>query len=136
MASTGNIELQLRGIELLTGAVFVPDEALPLVNFSFSIDVESKVDAEERLVFVIVTVTVLSEDERVRYGSIAVSNIYHIANFREFITLNGEDNFELPKELSDLLRHMSISTTRGVMFSTFKGTFLHNALLPIFDQGF
>jgi hypothetical protein len=32
-----------------------------------------------------------------------------------------------------MLNRISISTTRGAMFSTFKGTFLHAAILPIVD---
>jgi uncharacterized protein YbbC (DUF1343 family) len=32
-----------------------------------------------------------------------------------------------------MLNSISLSTTRGAMFSTFKGTFLHGAVLPIID---
>ena len=34
------------------------------------------------------------------------------------------------------LNSISISTTRGMMFSAFRGTFLHNAILPLIDPAF
>ncbi len=39
----------------------------------------------------------------------------------------------IPDSLSEILNSVSISTTRGVMHSTLKGTFLNNAILPIID---
>ena len=52
---------------------------------------------------------------------------------KEVVTIIEEKNFKLTEELKDVLNSISISTTRGVMFSTFKGTYLHNALLPVVD---
>jgi hypothetical protein len=39
----------------------------------------------------------------------------------------------LPSGIIDLLNSVSVSTVRGMMFSAFKGTFLHNAVLPVID---
>ena len=38
---------------------------------------------------------------------------------------------DLPQEFITLLNSIALSTTRGVMFSQFRGTVLHNAILPI-----
>ena len=40
---------------------------------------------------------------------------------------------ELPTDIIVTINSISISTIRGIMFSTFKGTYLHNAFLPIID---
>lgn len=41
---------------------------------------------------------------------------------------------KLPKKAFDTLNDIAISTVRGLMFSSFRGTFLHNAILPIVDS--
>lgn len=54
-------------------------------------------------------------------------------NFNEVIHADAEGIVTLPQDLADILNSISISTTRGLMFSAFKETFLHNAFLPIID---
>lgn len=40
-----------------------------------------------------------------------------------------------PDNILVTFNSISISTMRGLMFAQFKGTFLHNAILPIIDPG-
>jgi hypothetical protein len=40
---------------------------------------------------------------------------------------------KLPSDIIIAMNSISISTIRGIMFSTFKGTYLHNAFLPVID---
>lgn len=129
-----NIDLQLKSIELLKGAIslpIVPDVSLN--NFNFNISLESKADATNKLLFVIVSVEVRSEDQNHVLGSLAVSCIYSVANFDKVVKIEVDGKLDMPQPLIEILNSISISTTRGVMFSTFKGTFLHNAYLPIVD---
>jgi hypothetical protein len=67
------------------------------------------------------------------FSSIDRSNIYEILNFVDVIKISTDGKLDIPQALIEVLNSISISTTRGVMFSTFKGTFLHNAVLPIID---
>ena len=83
--------------------------------------------------FVIVSVEIRSEDQNHILGSLAVSCIYSIVNFDEVIKIEADGKLDIPQPLVEILNSISISTTRGVMFSAFKGTFLHNAFLPIVD---
>ena len=58
--------------------------------------------------------------------------IFEVENFADFINEeNGDVN--LPEILSNSLNSITLSTVRGLMFSGFKGTFLHNAILPVID---
>jgi hypothetical protein len=84
-------------------------------------------------VFVIVTVEVKSEDQNYLLGSLAISCIYNIVNFDEIIKIDPSGRIDIPQPLIEILNSFSISTARGVMFTSFKGTFLHNAFLPIID---
>ncbi len=129
-----NVEMQIRAIELLKESFNVP--AVPknsITTIKFNIRVESKADAANKLVFVIVHVEIGNEDHSIVLGEISVSCIFEIINFDEVIRIEENGKFDIPPRLIETLNVVSISTTRGVMFSTFKGTFLHGAVLPILD---
>jgi hypothetical protein len=128
------VDLQLKSIELLKGSISLPSvPEVSLNNFNFNISLESKADATNKILFVIVSVEIRSEDQNHVLGSLAVSCIYSIVNFDEVVKIEADGKLDIPQPLVEILNSISISTTRGVMFSTFKGTFLHNAFLPIVD---
>jgi len=128
------VDLQLKSIELLKGSISLPSiPEVSLNNFNFNISLESKADATNKFLFIIVSVEISSEDQNHILGSLAVSCIYSIASFDEVVKIEADGKLDMPQQLVEILTSISISTTRGVMFSTFKGTFLHNAFLPIVD---
>jgi len=129
-----NAEMQIRAIELLNGSLHLP--AAPntaIATFNFNIGIESKVDAPNKLVFVIVHVEIKNDDYSLVLGALSVSCIFEIVNFDEVIKIEENGTLTIQQPLIETLNSISISTTRGVMFSTFKGTFLHGAVLPIID---
>jgi len=129
-----NVEMQIKAIELLNGSLQLPAEPNAVVtNFNFNISIESKADAPNKLVFVIVNVEIKNDDNSIVLGALSVSCIYEIVNFDEVIKIEENGKLDIPQRLIETLSIISISTTRGVMFSTFKGTFLHVAILPIID---
>ncbi len=129
-----NVEMQLRAIELLNGSLNLPTNPnTPITNFNFNINIESRADAVNKLVFVIVHVEIKNDDHSVILGALSVSCIFEIVNFEDVIKVEADGKVNIPQRLIETLNIISISTTRGVMFSTFKGTFLHSAVLPIID---
>lgn len=129
-----NVEMQIRAIELLNGSLSLPVKSnTPVTNFNFNINIESRADAVNKLVFVIVHVEIKNDDHLVVLGALSVSCIFEIVNFEDVIKLDSDGKVNIPQRLIETLNIISISTTRGVMFSTFKGTFLHGAVLPIID---
>lgn len=129
-----NIEMQLKAIELLNNSIILPPNAkTPITNFNFNLNIESKADVTKKLVFVIVNVEIKNDDQSLIIGTISVSCVYEIFNFEEAIKIEVDGKINMPPKLVETLNIISISTTRGVMFSTFKGTYLHNAFLPIID---
>lgn len=126
--------MQLKSIELLKGSISLPSiPEASLNNFNFNISLESKADANNKFLFAIVSVEIRSEDRNYILGSLAVSCIYSVVNFDEVVKIEADGKIDIPQPLVEILNSISISTTRGVMFSMFKGTFLHNAFLPIVD---
>jgi hypothetical protein len=129
-----NVEMQIRAIELLNGSLNLPaNPNTPVTNFNFNISIESRADAVNKLVFVIVHVEIKNDDYSIVLGALSVSCIFEIVNFKDVIKVEADGKVNIPQRLIETLNIISISTTRGVMFSTFKGTFLHSAVLPIID---
>ena len=133
-----NMEFQVRGIEILDIELKNPEIQLPTEPvFHYNINVLHKINPENKLVFVIVEVNVLNEDKQTLLGKIRVSNVFHVVNFDEFKGDKTDSTVSFPKEIIDVFNSIAISTTRGVMFTSFRGTFLHNAVLPVIDpKGF
>ena len=128
------VEMQIRAIELLDSALTLPvNPNISITNFNFNLAIETKADNTNKLLFVIVSVEVRNDDQSLVLGSVRVSCIYNILNFEELIKTNETGVIVINPLLLEILNSVSISTTRGVMFSTFKGTFLHSAVLPIID---
>jgi len=127
-------EVRLQGIELLKGTLSLPPTMdVSVANFNFTINVGSKVDTQNKLIFMIVDVEIRSEDQLHLLGALSVSCIYYVDNYEKIVKVLADGRLDLPKNFLDALNSISVSTTRGVLFSTFKGTFLHNAILPIIN---
>jgi hypothetical protein len=131
------VSFKLKGIELLD--VSLKHQEKPLVGeviFNYNISLEHRIKAENNLIVVIASVDILNSDKSVSYGSLKASCIFDIMNLSKFIDVENK-KLNLPNEILISLNSISISTVRGIMFSQFKGTFLHNACLPIIDpKGF
>lgn len=129
-----DVELQIKAIELLNSSITLPaNPNKPITNFNFNIEIESRIDEPKKRIFVIVHIEVKNEDESIVLGSLSVSCIFEIANFSEVVKIEAGGKVSIPQELIDTINSIAISTTRGVMFSLFRGTFLHGAVLPIID---
>jgi hypothetical protein len=125
-------EYHLKGIELIRCTINTPEGA-PAPNFNFSISLQTQLDAMPRTLTVIVNVDVISDDQKNVFGSISVNYVYQIINFEEAFKLDAQNQYEIPPKLLEAIGSTSLSTTRGIMYSLFKGTFLNNALLPLID---
>lgn len=124
---------QIKGIDLLDVKLNHPKEPLPVqTTFHFNIGVEQKISFENKLIIAIVSVEIMHEDHETRLASLKASCIFEIANFEDFINKESQQ-LSIPDTIVVTLNSISLSTVRGIMFSQFKGTFLHNAILPIID---
>lgn len=133
MNRTEQIEFQIKAIELLDSSISAPDKPFSGNRlFQFDISVEHRISLEKRLIKVICSVTVHDESKETRFGNIRTSCTYEIQDLPKYYN-KKEKRFDLPEQIITSLNTISISTTRGVMFSFFSGTFLHNAVLPVIN---
>jgi hypothetical protein len=130
---SASIAFQIKTIELLDSSLVAPAQPLSTNTvFQFDINLEHRLNIDNNLVIVVCSVSVLNENKDQLMGQLKSSCIYLVEKLRDHIGENSK-SLRLPDDFIITLNSESISTTRGLMFSLFRGTFLHNAVLPIID---
>lgn len=131
MKKEKEILFQLKGLELLDVKLVHQVKPLPSqLIFNFDISLEHRINVEKKMVVVVTSVAILHEDKNTLLGSIKASCVFEIQNILEFVDEKSKE-IKMPNDILTTLNSISISTVRGIMFSQFKGTFLHNAHLPL-----
>ena len=126
-----NVNFQLKGIELIAINLNQPQIPLPPERgYNFNINIEQRINNEEKLVIVTTSIELIHEADKQCHASIKVSCIFLVENFQAFYSATN-NQVKLPDQFIVTLNSISLSTTRGIMFSQFKGTFMHNVFLPI-----
>lgn len=131
--NTDNLNFQLRGMEILDSCLIAPTSPLPSnPKFQFDLSIEHRVNLENNLVIVICKVGIQSESKEILYGELSGSCIFFIEMLDEYF-VQETNQLTLPDNFVVTLNSVTISSIRGLMFSFFRGTFLHQAVLPIID---
>jgi hypothetical protein len=126
-----NISFAVTGIELLDYAITSPHKAIANgTSYKFDLNIEHRFNIEQKRVFVVVAVRVHADGIESELASANVSCIYNIHNLENFVE---EKKVKFPDDFIVTLNSISLSTVRGVLFTLFRGTFLHNVILPILD---
>lgn len=128
-----NTGFQIKAIELLDYVLNAPKQ--PLQNnpvFKYDIQLQQRINNEKNLVIVLCGVSIFDESKNQNYGKIKVSCIYEVPKLKSFSD-NNTNQVSFPEQFINTLNSSSISTTRGIAFSLFRGTFLHNAIIPVID---
>ena len=126
-----NINFQLKGIELVSFTLNPPPTLLnPERVYNFEINIEQRINPDEKQVNVFVSIDLIYDADKQCHASIKTSCLFLVENLPEF-TSPTSNLVELPDQFIVTLNSISLSTTRGIMFSQFKGTYMHPAILPI-----
>ena len=126
-----NINFRLKNIEIAQSSLTAIDYALPDdVIFKFNINIEHLVNIDQNLNVIKPNVAIFVEDEQSILDNLSVNLVFEIEDLANYAI---EKEVKLPSDIIIAMNSISISTLRGIMFSTFKGTYLHNAILPVID---
>lgn len=129
---TVTAKYQLKNIEIIEQHLYILNKPLDkIVNYNFDINLEHSVDVINKNLIVNTSISILKEDDE-KLGSFRSLCIFHIENLESFVVKKTKQ-IDLPKDFITTLNSISISTTRGLLFSNFRGTILHSAILPIVD---
>lgn len=98
--------------------------------FQFDISLEQRIISKENAIIVICTIGILNDNRDQQLSRVKSSVIFEVVDLENYTDKkSGEVN--LPEEFRVSLNSIAISTSRGIMFSFLRGTYLHNAILPI-----
>jgi hypothetical protein len=128
---TQNISFRLKNIELIQYNIKPIDYILsPDVIFKFTINIEHLVNIKDNIIAIKPNIEIFTEENETILGTLTASLVFEFDNLSAFVI---ENEIKLPLDIIIAINSLSISTVRGIMFSTFKGTYLHNAFLPVID---
>ncbi len=126
-----NISFQFETIELLEFSMITPDKEVEAkTQYKLDINIEHRFNIEYNRIFVILSIDIIDENNDAKLSSFKISCVYNIKDLNEFV---NDNKLSLPDEMITTLNSISLSTCRGILFSSLKGTFLHNVILPIID---
>ena len=72
----------------------------------------------------------------INFNTPEIQNSFHQVlkqKFIEFPSSSEKKKIDIPENFIITINSVALSTTRGLMFSLFKGTFLQGAILPLLD---
>lgn len=128
-----NLEFKISGIELIEKSFHTPtlnDSRLPDTQFELAINIS--IDKPNKRIINSLKVLVKSADDNAIVATITVMCTFEITNFEEVVIVSDE-SVTMPDPIIETLNIITIGTTRGIMFNEFKGTWLHNNILPVID---
>jgi hypothetical protein len=127
------VSLHFTGIDLLDFKLVQLEQPVQeFKSFSFNISMEQRIAHEQKLVLVVATILVTDKPDGIVLGSVKTCCIFEVGNMEDFMD-PASKVVTLPEMAVTTLNSLSISTSRGIMYGLFKGTFLHAAFLPIID---
>ncbi len=124
------LSFRIKGIEIIDFAMTAPTETVQVSQFNFDMQFRSLVNATEQMTTIFAEIVIKSE-QNVQLGRYSAAFRFTIDEIDKILADKGA---EIPQPLLSLLLGISVSTLRGLMFASFRGTFLHNAILPLVNM--
>jgi hypothetical protein len=125
---------KLHGIELISFSVYPqPDREYPKSVFEFNINQEQKTNDEKKIIIVFTSVTIRASGNETILASIYVACGFEFSSFEEIFKKNTAGIYLIPQDLSTSINRISIATTRGILYSQLRGSYLQGSTIPILD---
>ncbi len=126
-------EFSIKGIEIVNSMIKAPPEGGTALTFNFDMQFRTIPNAQENVMTVFSDVVIKDLESKVQVGQYSAVFHYSVIDLGKLLVKVDRKNPDLPEPLLRTLLGISASTLRGLMFGAFKGTFLHNAILPVLD---
>ncbi|AFM04026.1 hypothetical protein Fleli_1608 [Bernardetia litoralis DSM 6794] len=128
------MQFKIVALDILEANLIAPPQNLSKeIIFQFDINIEHRWNTDDEIFIVVTTVSIFSNDKEHLLSKFKTNTVFKIAELAKHVdTANSKNN--MPTDVILDLNELAISTTRGSLFSFLKGTYLHNAILPIINQ--
>lgn len=117
-----NHEAEIENVEFLTQD-----------KFAFLISLTHQADVNNDILVVKPKITIKNEKTNVEYASFVTKCLFSFKDLKKYLNKNQLD---IPQNYIDRLSSIAISSSRGIVFSELKSTYLKNAIIPIIDVSF
>ena len=125
------VNFQIDNIEINRIAISQQPSKFDPEHYNYNLKVEHRFNLEEEIVAVITTAQIFT-GKKDKLAEIEINVFYKVENLKNFEN-KKDKKMELPADFITAINSVSISTLRGVMFSQLRGTYLHNAFLPVIN---
>lgn len=126
------ITFKLVSINLLeSNFSFDAERQYPLVSYHHRINVENGFNVEKNIATSVVNVILTDEEDNEKLGQVKANFVFEVEDLKNHLQANESGTSD--QVLLTSLNSIAISTTRGILFMSFRGTHLHNAILPVID---
>jgi hypothetical protein len=126
MEATIEPKFQIRNIELVNFTLSSPTSE-NLEKFLFDVEIKQQIEQKDKTIISNI-VLVIKDVKGIILGNLSISCVFEVENLNDLV--KSKASFT---EFGLKINKITIATARGVMFGLFRGTFLHNAILPIVD---
>lgn len=123
---------KIHGIELISFSI-QPQSAreYPKEIFEFNIHQEQKTNAEKKLIIVFTSINIRETGKEISLASLNVACGFEVLAFNEILRKNPQGEYLIPHDLNTSITRISIATTRGILYSQLRGSYLQNSTLPV-----
>jgi hypothetical protein len=126
-----NYQVRIEGIDII-GKSLYKFQIFEKDTFGFNIKTQLVGDSEKKVIVVFVAIEIKRlNDKNDLLAEMLVGIGFIVENFTEVFNKDENGIHIIPAEFENMVKTISISTVRGIMFSEFRGTQLHKAILPI-----
>lgn len=126
------INFRITGAELFEANLNPQDDNLKDNQvFNYDIRLEHKHNISTQTLLVVCKVTIRGQEKAEVYGRYKAGCSFYIENIDEFVKDKEGEIIDIPQDFIITLNSLTISTVRGMMASFYRGTYLHDTILPI-----
>lgn len=137
-APENTFNYRIGGLDLLSCQLAEPAPGFaPDQKMNFNLQLKHQIMDKESAIGVICTIKTTHDESGHDLATFTGRMVFQVDDLAKFTKKEGNGQIGLPKDLINNLNGVTISTLRGMMWATFKGTYLHRAVLPIVNpEGF
>lgn len=130
-----DIDIKMVGLEIAAKSMAMAKEkSQPGVvkDYAFNFMIDLKLMKKQKLAVVNIYVEV-KDNSGAKLADLTTLSAFEFPDFDNVFTLKEDNRYDLPFDLEVYLKELAVSATRGILYSEFRGTHLHNVIMPLLD---
>lgn len=128
------MQFRIVALDVLEANLVAPTQNLPKqIMFQFDVNLEHRWNTKDNIFIVITSISIFSNEKEHKLATFKTNTVFQVEELENYVDTENNKT-KIPTDVILDINELAISTTRGSLFSFLRGTYLHNAVLPIIDQ--